>query len=109
MSTCDPLSGLAVTPSVVSNMIVALPGFAPKGKVMYMVFDGLSISDSTPGNSFNENEVMAISGFSGSGVTGVEEPEGWHERAMKSIAAIENNLCIIKIKEPGGMSPPGSI
>ena len=30
-------------------MIVALPGLAPNGKVIYIDFDGLSISDSTPG------------------------------------------------------------
>jgi hypothetical protein len=69
----------------------------------------LSISVSTPGNSFNENEVMAISGFTGSGLTGVEEPDGWHERARISITAKENSLCIINIKEPGGHLPPGSI
>ena len=99
--------GEPVTPSDVSYMIVALPGLAPNGKVIYIDFDGLSISASTPGYSFNDIEVMVISGFSGSCVSiGVLEQERWQETARNSIAAIEKSLCIsLNQKNPGAACP----
>ena len=86
-------------------MSVALPGFAPYGKVIYIVFDELSISVSTPGYSFNESEVIYISGLAGSGRgdgVGVLEQPRWQDTAVISITAIVKNLCIVyKIKNLG--------